>query len=245
MGKMKNKFVVYTALFGDYDKLIDPPKKYDSINFICFTDQKDLKSNIWDIKIVNSTNKIPNMLNREFKFFPNKYFSEYQYSLYIDSNIRLLSNPITLFEKYLSNNLIAIPNHWRRNCIYKEAQKCIEIGKVELEIANRQMQSYMKEGYPENNGLGEMNIIFRKHNDDKIIKLMNDWWNQLNQFSQRDQLSFCYVAWKNSLDYKFIDESSRRFDKYFFAECHKHDPMYHKIKRFLKKNYYKVKLRWS
>lgn len=29
MGEMKNKFVVYTALFGNYDDLIEPKEKFE------------------------------------------------------------------------------------------------------------------------------------------------------------------------------------------------------------------------
>ena len=61
---------------------------------------------------------------------------------------------------------------------------------------------------------------------------------QLKAYEQRDQLSFCYVAWKNGIEYKFIDESSMRVNKYFFAEYHKSNPVYHKLRRFIKKIYY-------
>lgn len=240
-GKIKkNKFVVYTALFGDYDNLIDPKKKYEGCDFVCFTDQKHLQSDIWDIRIIEDIDLPLNMMNRRYKILPHLFLKDYEYSLYIDSNITLLNNPFNLFEKYLKDNIIAVPNHGRRFCIYEEAKKCIEMGKVDEIVANSQMAYYEADGYPKLNGLAEMNIIFRQHNNYKIIKLMEDWWEQLNKFSKRDQLSFCYVAWKNNINYKLIDESSRRKNKYFFAECHKHDPFYNKMKRYIKKIYYKV-----
>jgi len=43
---MKNKLVVYTALFGDYDNLIEPKEKFEGCDFICFTDQKHLTSDV-------------------------------------------------------------------------------------------------------------------------------------------------------------------------------------------------------
>jgi len=30
---MKNKLVIYTALFGDYDDLIEPKEKFEGCNF--------------------------------------------------------------------------------------------------------------------------------------------------------------------------------------------------------------------
>ena len=37
---MKNKLVIYTALFGDYDDLKDPYEPFDGCEFICFADDK-------------------------------------------------------------------------------------------------------------------------------------------------------------------------------------------------------------
>ncbi len=62
-----------------------------------------------------------------------------------------------------------------------------------------------------NFGLGENNILFRKHNSDNIIKLMNDWWEELNTQTKRDQLSLAYVLWKNGENFNFMDENARIF----------------------------------
>ncbi len=35
---------------------------------------------------------------------------------------------------------------------------------------------------------------------------MEEWWIELKYGSKRDQLSFPYVAWKNNLDFNFINE---------------------------------------
>ena len=41
--------IVYTAIFDNYDQLIDPKSLYKNCKFICFTNNKDLKSKIWEI----------------------------------------------------------------------------------------------------------------------------------------------------------------------------------------------------
>ena len=43
------KVVVYTAIFGKYDALVEQ-KKNPNVDFICFTD-RNLKSNTWKIVI--------------------------------------------------------------------------------------------------------------------------------------------------------------------------------------------------
>jgi hypothetical protein len=49
---------------------------------------------------------------------------------------------------------------------------------------------------------------------------MNDWWKILYNGSHRDQLSFSYVAWKNT-NIKFAYFHNKIFKKYFLIVNHK------------------------
>jgi hypothetical protein len=64
---MLNQLIVYTTIFGNYDELIDPKEKYPGCDFICFTDQKSLKSDIWQIQIIegSSVNPMGKVTNAE------------------------------------------------------------------------------------------------------------------------------------------------------------------------------------
>ena len=53
---MQNKYIVYTALFGKYDKLLEIPRMNKHIDYVCFTNDKDLTSKTWDIIYVNDDN---------------------------------------------------------------------------------------------------------------------------------------------------------------------------------------------
>jgi len=55
-----------------------------------------------------------------------------------------------------------------------------------------------------------MNIIFRKHSDTLIQKIMNDWWDMIVRFSKRDQLSFMYVLYKNKMQCTQMFEKNPR-----------------------------------
>ena len=39
---MKNRVVVYTTIFNNYDTLNDPPIFYKDVDYVCFTDSKKL-----------------------------------------------------------------------------------------------------------------------------------------------------------------------------------------------------------
>jgi hypothetical protein len=216
----QNRLVVYTALFGDYDDLIEPKEKFEGCDFICFTDQKHLTSDIWEIRLTEECDFPPNMMNRKYKILPHLFLSEYEWSLYVDTNIAILGNPMDLANKYLSMYHMAVPKHFARDCVYEEAKECVILGKTKYDETQKQMVRYKNEGFQKNFGLGENNILFRKHNSDNIIKLMNDWWEELNTQTKRDQLSLAYVLWKNGENFNFMDESAREGKGYFEYVLH-------------------------
>lgn len=222
---VNNKLVVYTALFGDYDDLIDPVEKFEGCDFICFTDRKNLQSDIWEIKVIDNIDLSLNMMNRKYKWLPHKFLKDYDLSLYVDSNIFLLKNPLELWNKYSKLDgkcLMLLPKHPLRNCIYEESIACVERNKTKISFLLEQMKFLKKEKYPKNFGLGENNIIFRKHNDKKVIELMENVWIDINKWNtKRDQLSLFYCIWKmNFQNFVLMDENAG--DKeYFNRELHK------------------------
>lgn len=214
------KLVVYTALFGNYDKLRDPKRKYSGCEFVCFTDQKDLKSDIWEIRQVENGELSPAMMNRHYKFFPHLYFPDFEYSLYVDANVRILDNPQNLVKKYLTHNVMACPSHFERDCLYEEAAVCIAHGRANEAEVNALLDRYRSDGFPKHFGLTENNIIYRCHNDKMLIAIMNEWWNSIIHGPKRDQLSLMYLCWKNNFMPGIMQESSRSSNKYFRYSLH-------------------------
>lgn len=220
LNEKKKKLVIYTALFGDYDKLLEPKGEYFDCDFVCFTDQSSLRSNIWDIRIVNKTEKNNTLENRKYKFLPHKFFSEYKYSIYIDSNILIRKDPVALCEYYLSESIIALPQHFLRKCIFTEAEECYNLGKISrIEYENFRTKLNIS-GFPHDYGLGENNILIRKFGDSKLDMIMEKWWDLFKKGPQRDQLSLMYLLWKNNIPYTLMKENSRNANDYFSYSLH-------------------------
>ena len=215
------KIVVYTSIFGGYDVLHENQFKMNGVDYICFTDS-DIKSETW--KVVKST-PIYNDSNRnakKYKILPHRYLKDYDYSVWIDGNILVVSDIRDLvtqhkYQVFDHNQTRLDP----RNCIYKEYNAIIELGKRNggsykdnPHVMYKQIRRYIEEGYPENNGLSKNGIIFRNHNDSDVIKTMEDWWNEIKYNSRRDQLSFNYIAWKNNFNFIYLKGDLRK-NKYF------------------------------
>ena len=77
---MKNK-VVYTALYGDKDTLKNPLFVSDDFDYVCFTDNENLKSEIWQCKYSEPVHPDPVRSAKIFKAKPHEYFPEHEISL--------------------------------------------------------------------------------------------------------------------------------------------------------------------
>ena len=62
------------------------------------------------------------------------------------------------------------------------------------DVVVRQMEHYWLEGFPDHFGNVYCGILLREHNHPVCRKLMEDWWEQIDRYSRRDQISFPY--WK-------------------------------------------------
>lgn len=236
------KRVVYTAIFGGYDSLHEPEGFNKGIDFICFTDDPELRSQKWKVVLVSDNEPNAAMQNRKYKFSPHIYLKDYDESLYIDGNIFACSDSINdLFDKYLTEYKIAIPPHPERKCIYKEARKCIDVSKGDPLKIDLQMHYYQSVGFPSEYGLFENNVILRRHNEPEIIELMQSWLQQLLRFSARDQLSLCFLMWQHNIKCGYLLEGPRYSNRYLKIGYHKKEaclPLFKKIVLyiFLNKN---------
>ena len=217
---MKNEIVIYTAIFGEYDTLRNPRCNMPSCDFVCFTDDPLLRSDVWDVRHVNTGNDRARS-NRQFKMLPHTHFPEYAVSIYIDGNIQVLRDPKPLVDEVLSRHKIGIPPHPERNCTYVELQRCAEMGLISEPEAERWTRIYEEAQLPQQIGLFENNVIVRVHNDAKVVRLMQAWWEIYQRYGGRDQLSLALLAWQQETEICPISWGPRRSRKYFKIGAHR------------------------
>ena len=228
------RIVVYTSIFGGYDELHENQFQMEGVDYICFTD-RDIESKTW--KIVKSTPiyNDPNRNAKKYKILPHRYLKDYDWSVWVDGNIKVISD----IRGLCAGDPYKVYDHMqvfdKRDCIYDEAQAILNFGKINSEktpergIKNwkdnpklivDQMNRYISEGYPKQNGLATNPIIIRNHHDFNVIKNMEDWWNEIKYNSKRDQLSSNYIAWKNNFNFVYLQGDSRNNE--YFVSIGKH-----------------------
>lgn len=236
---MNMKKVIYSCITGGYDNI--PEHKYVSPDwdYVLFTDNPDLISrgriNHWIIRPLAFA-KRDNVRNaRWHKINAHILFPEYEYSLWLDGNVSVNNkNVFDIIDKFISeNSTVAVPLHPVRKCVYQEADTIINLHIDYPKTVKSEMRFLHTEKYPNNNGLAETNILLRRHND--IAPALDLWWNMVNKYSKRDQLSFDYAMWKNNIKtIPFYDDNGAGTHrnngdfKFTYIPAHNQD----KIKKF-------------
>lgn len=193
-----NKLVIYTAFTGDYDTLKHPDVIDDNCDYICFTDNPDLESDLWKIIPMEDSILDNNRKAKQYKLLPHKYLKDYKYSFWLDGTFKIKGS----IREYIYKNIRANSNmlvvvHTERDCVYEEYDASKIIPRYPRAVMEEQVEYYRSQGFPEHYGLGVMGALFRQHNHPDVIKVMEDWWDENIKFTNQDQLSFAYVCWKN------------------------------------------------
>ncbi|RLN00535.1 hypothetical protein C2845_PM06G00370 [Panicum miliaceum] len=214
------ELVVASAIFGNYDMIQHPRNisEFSKANacFYMFVDEEteayvknssSLYSNnkvgLWRLVVVRNlpyedprrTGKIPKLLLH--RLFPNVRFS-----VWIDAKLELIADPYLLLERFLwrKNATFAISRHYKRFDVFEEAEANKAAGKYDNASIDYQIEFYRNEGlshyspakFPITSDVPEGCVIIREHIP--ITNLFTClWFNEVDRFTSRDQISFSTV----------------------------------------------------
>lgn len=213
--------VVYTCITGGYDELIVPEYISEECDYYLIS-EKDITENTiykWiDLYDVIPFKELdPTRQNRYCKINVHEIFPQYDFSIYVDGNIKIVSD-ITMCLADIKKSGIAVSGKSSSLCTYVEALRCIGTRKDDKDKIIRQIERYYKEGMPRYFGEFLCNVLVRNHKNSVCQKLMQDWWHEVYKESKRDQIALPYVLWKNGLtadDVGTITENPRQGSYYW------------------------------
>lgn len=220
--------VVSSCIFGSSDFLRRPTSKVISdfskknVCFVMFVDEQTLSNlsleghvpddrgyvGLWKIVIVKDlpyadmrkTGKVP-------KFLSHRLFPSSRYSIWIDSKMRLNTDPMQIIEYFLwrTRSEYAISNHYDRHCVWDEVQQNKRLNKYDHTAIDKQFIFYQSDGLrkfdpldpntPLPSYVPEGSFIIRAHTPmSNLFSCL--WFNEVDLFTSRDQLSFAYTYLK-------------------------------------------------
>ncbi|CAI5531862.1 unnamed protein product [Closterium sp. Naga37s-1] len=238
--------VVVSAIFGAYDVVQQPSNVSEEARqqlcFVMFVDHttftefirdgtlkqpRTRRVGLWRLVVVHNppyrdprrTGKIPKLLIH--RLFPNV-----QFSMWVDAKLQLVQDPYMILERFLwrGNFSWAISKHYKRFDVFVEAEANKAAGKYRNASIDEQMEVYRSDGMtpfsedkmPIISDVPEGCVIMREHT--ALSNLMAClWFNEVDRFTSRDQLSFGYTrdkicrsvpAWRLNM---FLDCERRNF----------------------------------
>ena len=201
----KCKIAIYYVVLGKYDNILEPFIEFENVDYILFTDMpmdyRYLENKFIVKEIPNNITKLGNILaNRYMKLHPKEFLYEYDYSIYMDGNVRIISDVRSFIQKCTRECGIAMHVHRERDCVYDEAKVCMLLRRGRANELKKQIEKYRQEGMPRHYGMNEATIIAVNLKNEKANVLLKEWWSELyDSGSMRDQIAWPYILWKNRL----------------------------------------------
>jgi O-antigen biosynthesis protein len=188
---------VYTALFGGYERpSLQPTFADDDIDKILFTDDPELRSDDWDVRVVpRALAADPGRSSRWAKVLPHRALPEYGESLYIDNSVLLTQPPSAVIDRLLVDGVsFALLAHSYRGAVADEMDAVAAV-KFDDPARIREQAEHYAVIAPEALAAQTLwgGMLARRHHDPLLIEAMETWWEQILRYSRRDQLSLPFA----------------------------------------------------
>ena len=219
------KVAIYTVLTGGYDTLEQPKVTDERFDFFCFSNDIPKEAiGVWKVRKFEGEFPSKQIESRYPKMHPWEVLPDYEYSVYMDANIRIETSDFyeAVMQKIAAGIALSGIKHPFRNCCYDEGYVVFTYGLDKFSNIVKGMRFVRKEGLPRRYGMFEANVILRKHSDARVREQCNLWWEMINRFSRRDQLSYPYTLWKTGIpfDYLIPENQSARNCPWLHMEQH-------------------------
>jgi len=167
-----------------------PAAAFSNAEFICFTDQANLKSDTWQIRVIQpEVFGDTHRSSRVVKISAYREFGEDAKTLYIDNTVILQCDPEPIVDQWLKMHSIAMMKHSNRESVLAEFDACMAYKlddqtklKEQLKIYRSQIPSVLTR-QPFWGGL------IARRNDAAADKFSHEWMTHVLRYSRRDQLS--------------------------------------------------------
>ncbi|KAL4197783.1 hypothetical protein AMTRI_Chr04g252860 [Amborella trichopoda] len=202
------------------DKISKASKK--NVCFVMFVDEETFEElylegdvvndegylGLWKVVVVKNlpyTDK--RKAGKVAKLLQHRIFPNSRYSIWIDGKLQLQADPLLILEHFLwrEEHEYAISNHYDRHCVWEEVLQNKRLNKYNHMVIDEQFLFYQSDGLTKFNKSDPNNLlpsyvpegsfIVRAHTPmSNLFSCL--WFNEVDQFTSRDQLSFAYTYLK-------------------------------------------------
>ncbi len=181
------RIVVYTCCYGNYESLKEPAVSDPSVRFIAYTDDPNLRSEGWEVCLLNDHLSNSRRSSRLPKILPHLYLPDHDVSVYIDASLQWRARDANaMVEECLGGQDFGLYRHSRRDCVYDEIDICDNLDIERKDVVAFYRSHYQSLDFPRHAGLYEHGLIVRRNT--AATRALNEaWWRMYR--GERDQLS--------------------------------------------------------
>ena len=222
--------IIYTVITGAYDSIKQPRVIEADVEYVLFTNNPEIKDGgVWRVVQIPSeqwqgrTERENNiLLSRKVKMLPHVYLpKECEQSIYVDADM-LIKEPLTeLLNNLHLETLFAACRHSYCKSVQEEIADLLVKNMVRQEQVQLQWNKYKEWGFKDNLGISENGLLIRRHNDARVVQLMELWWEEYQKDCLRDQVSLMPCIYRTGFMpyFQFIEMDIRNNN---FVEVMRH-----------------------
>ncbi|GFP88814.1 hypothetical protein PHJA_001025100 [Phtheirospermum japonicum] len=244
------KFLVASGIFGEYDIPHQPSgissRSKKMFCFLMIIDEKSLtflkhnftvrtdgEGGLWMgawrfIVLSRLPYDEPRRNGKIPKILIHRLVPQARYSIWIDAKMTMTVDPLLMLERYLwqEGHTFAIAQHKYHRSVYEEADANKRRKRYCRPLIDRQMKIYYHEGMEPwsskkntTSDVPEGAIIIREHTAlNNLFSCL--WFNEVDLFTPRDQLSFGYVLYRLGASFKFFMFPNCEYNSLYLLHSH-------------------------
>ena len=221
---------IFTVITGNYDTIKQPLVVEEGVEYVLYTNNPGIvDAGVWKVVQIPSEqwqgrsereNNI--LLSRKVKMLLHKYLPEgAEWSIYIDADM-VIKRPLTeLLNNLHLETLFAACRHSYCKNVQEEIADLLAKNMVQPEQVKEQWNKYVEWGFEDNLGISENGLLIKRHNDARVVQLMELWWEECQNGCLRDQVSLMPCLYRTGFIpyFQFIEMDIRNNN---FVEVMKH-----------------------
>ncbi|WP_059109776.1 MULTISPECIES: rhamnan synthesis F family protein [Pantoea] len=215
----KAKVALVTAIIGDFDALFLPKYLEGDVDYHCFSDTVSDGYGVFQVHKPPYVDADPRRTARYIKTNLLKYVEGYDYIVWIDANVEINVRVTELVQRVSSSShTLGAIQHPVRDNLFEESEEIISWKLDDESVVREQTARYESIHNLRSAPLIESNVLVMDARDEKIHNFMRLWWNEINNYSRRDQLSIGYALEEANVTWQpLLAEQQSTRDSHEFA----------------------------
>lgn len=181
---------VVSAIYGGYDTLKPVlPQNGPDVDWVLVTDDPGFRGGAvgWRTVYLPRPGMHPNRAAKQPKLFPWE-FTDAPASIWLDASFRVTSPDFVTGALALADPVAQFVHPWR-DCVYTEADEGARLAKYGGEDFDAQVKDAREQGHPDHWGLWATGVIARRHDDDRVRDMSEQWADLIDRYTFQDQVS--------------------------------------------------------